>query len=97
MSQSSSDSHRARVSDDTSSLEFEEDDSGHDSVDDISSPADERERIAGLETAVAWIRQEVVRERGGGEGGREGVRGVARSFFKEICYILLTLQASCPE
>lgn len=37
-----------------------DEDSGHDSVDDINSPADERERIASLETAVAWIRQEVV-------------------------------------
>ena len=32
-------------------------DSGHDSVDEISS---ERERIACLETAVNWIRDEVV-------------------------------------
>jgi len=32
-------------------------DSGHDSVDEISS---ERERIACLETAVNWIREEVV-------------------------------------
>lgn len=37
-----------------------DDDSGHDSVDDISTAADERERIASLETAVAWIREEVV-------------------------------------
>lgn len=55
MSQSSSE----KLRDETSSLELDED-SGHDSVDDISSPADERERIASLETAVAWIRQEVV-------------------------------------
>ena len=46
-------------SEESSSLELDED-SGHDSVDDISTPADERERIASLETAVAWIRDEVV-------------------------------------
>ncbi len=56
MSQSSSE----KLRDETSSLELDEDDSGHDSVDDISNPADERERIASLETAVAWIREEVV-------------------------------------
>lgn len=39
---------------DTTSLD---EDSGHDSVDEISS---ERERIACLETAVNWIRDEVV-------------------------------------
>lgn len=47
-------------------------DSGHDSVDSLqtgsmndSGPADvdDRERIASLETAVGWIRQEVVRRR----------------------------------
>ena len=47
-----------------------DEDSGHDSVDDINSPADERERIASLETAVAWIRQEVV-SLGGRLHGRE--------------------------
>lgn len=55
MSETSSD----QVREETSSLELDED-SGHDSVDDISSPAEERERIASLETAVAWIRDEVV-------------------------------------
>lgn len=55
MSQSSGE----KLRDDTSSQEMDED-SGHDSVDDINSAADERERIATLETAVAWIRQEVV-------------------------------------
>lgn len=54
MSQSSSDKF-------CSSQELD-DDSGHDSVDDVGTPADERERIASLETAVAWIRQEVVSE-----------------------------------
>lgn len=38
----------------------QDDDSGHDSVDDVSTPADERDRIASLEVAVAWIREEVV-------------------------------------
>lgn len=55
MSQSSSE----RLREESSSFELDED-SGHDSVDDISTAADERERIASLETAVAWIRQEVV-------------------------------------
>lgn len=55
----SSQSSTEKLRDETSSLELDED-SGHDSVDDTSSPADERERIASLETAVAWIRQEVV-------------------------------------
>ena len=49
----------AAGSEESSSLDMDED-SGHDSVDDISTPADERERIASLETAVAWIREEVV-------------------------------------
>ena len=55
MSESSSE----KLREETSSLEMD-DDSGHDSVDDISTAVDERERIASLETAVAWIRQEVV-------------------------------------
>ena len=44
---------------DTSSID---EDSGHDSVDDaaVQTPTDERERITHLETAVAWIRKEVV-------------------------------------
>ncbi len=46
-----------RLKEDTTSMD---EDSGHDSVDDISTPADERERIASLETAVSWIRDEVV-------------------------------------
>lgn len=47
-----------KLREDTASLD---DDSGHDSVDDINNlAADERERIASLETAVAWIREEVV-------------------------------------
>ena len=58
MSQSSNE----RLKEETSSFEQDEGDSGHDSVDDMSSPADERERIASLETAVAWIREEVVSE-----------------------------------
>ena len=37
-----------------------DDDSGLDSVDDIQSPADDKERITHLETAVTWIRNEVV-------------------------------------
>ena len=49
----------AAGSEESSSQELDED-SGHDSVDDISTAADERERIASLETAVAWIREEVV-------------------------------------
>lgn len=56
---SESSSERLREEPESSSLELDED-SGHDSVDDISTAADERERIASLETAVAWIRQEVV-------------------------------------
>lgn len=58
MSQSSSE----RLREETSSFDLDEfeGDSGHDSVDDMSSPANERERIASLETAVAWIREEVV-------------------------------------
>ena len=56
MSQSSSEKTREGS---TSSWELDED-SGHDSVDDYSNAAEERERIASLETAVAWIRQEVV-------------------------------------
>lgn len=35
-------------------------DSGHDSVDDPQSALEDRERINHLETAVAWIRGEVV-------------------------------------
>ena len=35
-------------------------DSGHDSVDSLHTPVDERERIDHLASAVAWIRQEVV-------------------------------------
>ena len=35
-----------------------EEDSGHDSVDDVGS---ERERITSLEVALSWIRDEVVR------------------------------------
>lgn len=37
-----------------------DEDSGHDSVDSLHTPVDERERIEHLATAVAWIRQEVV-------------------------------------
>ena len=38
-----------------------DEDSGHDSIDDVySSPAEDRERIEHLETVVTWIRQEVV-------------------------------------
>ena len=44
---------------DSTSAELDED-SGHDSVDSLHTAADERERIAHLETAVSWIRQEVV-------------------------------------
>ena len=44
---------------DSTSVELDED-SGHDSVDSLHTSADERERIAHLETAVTWIRQEVV-------------------------------------
>lgn len=55
MSQSSSE----KLREESGSLELD-DDSGRDSVDDISTPAEERERIACLETAVAWINQEVV-------------------------------------
>ena len=43
----------------STSVELDED-SGHDSVDSLHTAADERERIAHLETAVSWIRQEVV-------------------------------------
>ena len=37
-----------------------DEDSGHDSVDSLHTPVDERERIEHLARAVAWIRQEVV-------------------------------------
>ena len=38
-----------------------DEDSGHDSFDDVyTSPAEDRERIEHLETVVAWIRKEVV-------------------------------------
>lgn len=57
-----SESSNEKLRGENSSQELDED-SGHDSVDDIGTPADERERIASLETAVAWIRQEVVSER----------------------------------
>lgn len=42
------------------SLSLDGEDSGHDSVDDFQSAADDRERVNHLETAVAWIRGEVV-------------------------------------
>ena len=48
-----------KMREDSTSLD---NDSGHDSVDDVGTAADERERIASLETAVAWIRGEVVSE-----------------------------------
>ena len=44
-----------KLFDDNASLD---EDSGHDSVDD---PSSERDRIASLETAVSWIKNEVVR------------------------------------
>ena len=39
----------------------EDSDSGHDSADSLAAgPVDDRERIVHLETAVAWIREEMV-------------------------------------
>lgn len=46
-----------KLVDDSISLD---EDSGHDSVDEINS---DRERIASLATAVSWIKEEVVRQR----------------------------------
>ncbi len=42
------------------SVSLDGEDSGHDSVDDPQSALEDRERINHLETAVAWIRGEVV-------------------------------------
>lgn len=40
----------------------QDEDSGHDSADSLAvAPVDDRERIVHLETAVAWIREEMVR------------------------------------
>ena len=38
----------------------QDDDSGHDSADSLVAPMDDRERIVHLETAVSWIKEEVV-------------------------------------
>ena len=39
----------------------QDEDSGHDSADSLAPmPVDDRERIVHLETAVAWIREEMV-------------------------------------
>ena len=50
------------ISSPTEKIREDSEDSGHDSVDSlhVSSDVDDRERIAHLETAVSWIRQEVV-------------------------------------
>ena len=45
-----------------SSLSQDEEDSGRSSVDEPHTALDDRERINHLETAVAWIRGEVVSE-----------------------------------
>ncbi len=53
---------------DPDAFSMDGDDSGHDSVDSLhvsssgsgAADVDDRERIAHLETAVGWIRQEVV-------------------------------------
>ena len=37
-----------------------DEDSGHDSADSLSVPVDDRERIMHMESAMAWIREEVV-------------------------------------
>lgn len=42
------------------SASLDEDDSGNSSVDEFHSAADDRERVNHLETAVTWIREEVV-------------------------------------
>ncbi len=54
MSVSSSDKTRAEC------VSLDGEDSGHDSVDEPQSALEDRERINQLETAVAWIRGEVV-------------------------------------
>ena len=46
-----------KQSPDASSLEG---DSGHDSAESLNGPVDDRERIVHLESAVSWIREEVV-------------------------------------
>ena len=39
----------------------QDEDSGHDSADSLTAgPVDDRERIVHLETAVAWIKEEMV-------------------------------------
>ena len=49
---------------DLSADDSQGEDSGHDSADSLREmPVDDRERIVHLETAVAWIREEMVRER----------------------------------
>ena len=41
--------------------DLQDGDSGHDSADSlVAMPVDDRERIVHLETAVAWIREEMV-------------------------------------
>ena len=43
------------------SVDSQDEDSGHDSADSLSAgPVDDRERIVHLETAVAWIKEEMV-------------------------------------
>lgn len=37
-----------------------DEDSGHDSADSLNVPVDDRERIMHMESAIAWIREEVV-------------------------------------
>jgi len=37
-----------------------DEDSGHDSADSLSVPVDDRERIMHMESAMAWIKEEVV-------------------------------------
>ncbi|CAI8053245.1 hypothetical protein GBAR_LOCUS29118 [Geodia barretti] len=48
------------------SVDSQDEDSGHDSADSLSAgPVDDRERIVHLETAVAWIKEEMVRSKNG--------------------------------
>jgi hypothetical protein len=43
------------------SVDSQDEDSGHDSADSLAAgPVDDRERIVHLETAVAWIKEEMV-------------------------------------